>query len=156
MGRPFRKGLRFFSHDTDMSNDPKIQAIEALYEMKGYAVFNKLLEKIYNTEEGYIEVKTELQIKVLADIFKFKVVEFTKYISDAVEIGLFDKEAYTKQKILTSNGVRKRIAEVQKDRQRSRKWNEEHRDNTTDDDNKDGKDGDSSWANRGRKPSGDK
>ena len=132
MGRPFKQGLQYYSHDVDMSADPKVEAIEALYGLLGYAYFNKLLEKIYRSESGCLEVGTDLQVKVLAVSLKMTAEEFGDYLRNATERGLFDKQKYDNDHILTSNGVMKRIGEVAKTRDRAREWNVTHRDKTQD------------------------
>ena len=47
MTRPQKQGLDYFSHDTDASNDEKIEAMEAVYGLAGHAFYFKLLERIY-------------------------------------------------------------------------------------------------------------
>jgi DNA-binding protein H-NS len=150
MGRRIKEGMEFFGHESNASNDPKIQAIESLYGKAGYANYFKLLEKIYQTAHAELEVKTELQIKVLAISLGEKIEDFKQYLSDCCEINLFDKKLFENDHVLTSNGIKKRRKLVDTDRERSRKWNEEHRDKPPETDDK--KDVASAWAGRGRNP----
>ena len=50
MARPIKKGLSYFSLDCD--TDSKIEYIEAIHGLEGFAVVIKLWQRIYK-EEGY-------------------------------------------------------------------------------------------------------
>lgn len=52
MARPLKEGMDYFPHDTDASDDEKIEALRAIYGNDGYAFYFILLdlislEKIY-------------------------------------------------------------------------------------------------------------
>lgn len=134
MARPPKDGQDYFSHDTDMANDEKVLAIRSLYGWNGYAYYNALLEKIYRSADGCIEVKTDLQQSVLAKYFEVEVPKFNKYVNDCAEIGLFDKDKLSNEHIIFSNGASKRRDFILKERERAREWNREHRANKQDGD----------------------
>lgn len=57
MARPAEKGLEYFPLDVDIENNDKIQLIEVKYGLIGFALYIKLLCKIY--ENGYYYPWTE-------------------------------------------------------------------------------------------------
>ena len=113
MARPRKQGLTYFPHDTDACNDEKIHALMALYGAEGYAFYFILLEKVFRTENGRITCGNNTAIKAgLARSICIPLKKFDIILATALEIGAFNKEAYDKEGVLTSNGIEKRIISV--------------------------------------------
>ncbi len=124
MARPLKEGLDYFSHDVDMSDDEKIIAMEAIHGDSGYAFYCKLLERIYHSPGGFIEVKEDWQKQVLCSRLRKGMEEFTALLNTSIDIGLFNKDLYQQEGKLSSNGVMKRRAEVLREREYMRTWRE--------------------------------
>lgn len=68
MARPKKKNADYFPHDADMRNDPKIRALRRKFGIKGYAVWNMMLEVL--TDCDFFEYQwNRLNIELLAGDF---------------------------------------------------------------------------------------
>lgn len=106
MARPLKTGLEYFSHDVSLSSDDKVQFIEAKHGIIGYAVFCKLLEKIY--KNGYF-VKWEQRDEILfAKTNSVDVKAVKEIVSDCINEGLFSAKLYKGYNILTSRSIQLR------------------------------------------------
>lgn len=108
MARPLKNGLDYFSHDCTMSGDNKLQFIEAKHGMLGYAVFNKLLEKIYSN--GYYTKWEERDAFMFAKNNNVDIHILNDIVSDCIKEGLFSDNLYNSYFILTSKSIQKRYA----------------------------------------------
>jgi hypothetical protein len=115
MGAPQKIGLDYFPHDCDASQDEKIAALEGLHGLEGYAIYFKLLERIYRQggklkfEEGFSEAET---LRILAKGFGIVEAKIREIIQTSIRVGLFDKLEWEQKKVLTSTGILKRCAQV--------------------------------------------
>ncbi|MBS1494752.1 MAG: DUF4373 domain-containing protein [Bacteroidetes bacterium] len=106
MARPLKTGLEYFSHDVSLSSDDKIQFIEAKHGIIGYAVFCKLLEKIY--KNGYY-TKWEQRDEILfAKTNSVDVKAVREIVSDCINEGLFSAKLYNEFNVLTSRSIQLR------------------------------------------------
>ena len=121
MARPPKEGMDYFPHDTDASDDEKIEALRALYGNDGYAFYFILLERIYRTGNFEIEVSDAEIIQILARKVEVTVEKFNQMLSTALKWGCFDRVAYKERGILTSNGIKKRAVVVVEKREEMRK-----------------------------------
>ena len=112
MSRPRKIGMDYFPHDTDAVNDEKIEVMRNLYGNDGYAFYFILLERIYRTESGELDlsnhaIRLALIKKLMVDEEKFEAM-----LQTAFDVDLFDRKTYEERKVLTSNGIKKRVEEV--------------------------------------------
>ncbi|MBP9095159.1 MAG: DUF4373 domain-containing protein [Ignavibacteria bacterium] len=106
MARPLKTGLEYFSHDVSLSSDDKVQFIEAKHGIIGYAVFCKLLEKIY--KNGYY-AKWEQRDEILfAKTNSLDVKAVKEIVSDCINEGLFSAKLYNEHNVLTSRSIQLR------------------------------------------------
>jgi hypothetical protein len=128
MSRPRKTGLEFFPHDTDLSSDLKIEAVEAVHGIAGYGVYLKLLEIIYH-EGKSPDLKAPATALALAGRCHISIDQFNAILQTCVEVGLFEREAFEAGR-LDSNGIRSRSGYVEERResakQRQDKWRKEH------------------------------
>lgn len=110
MARPIKEGLDYFPHDVDLSNDEKIEAMEALYLNDGYSFYCKLLERIYRSG-GKLKFEGKENIIILAKKCNVSIDLFEQMLKSAFVLDLFDKEA-GKNGILTSSGIQERFSMV--------------------------------------------
>lgn len=111
MARPAKKGLDYFSHDTDASTSREVEYLEAKYGLIGYALFFKILEKIYG-HEGYYIPWTEIDASIFA-----KHCGVEKHVLDGVveiclELDLFSRWVYDANKVLTSASIQRRYLQA--------------------------------------------
>lgn len=106
MARPYKTGLDYFSHDVDMSNDDKIQLLELAHGLPGYAVMNKLLERIYSN--GYHSMFGEREQKLFARNAGIDAATVAAILETCLELEIFDKGMHERYGILTSAGIQKR------------------------------------------------
>ena len=108
MARHKKAGLDYYPHDIDMSADPKVEYLEAVHGIVGYAVLNKLLERIYRN--GYFTPWTEKDEILFARKIGITGEQLHKVIETCIEEELFDRRLFADHHILTSLGVQKRFA----------------------------------------------
>lgn len=106
MARPLKTGLEYFSHDVSLSFDEKIQFIEARHGIIGYAVYCKLLEKIY--KNGYYSRWEERDEILFAKTNSLDVSVVKQIVNDCVSEGLFSETHFKNNKILTSRSIQLR------------------------------------------------
>lgn len=112
MARPPKSGLDYFPHDTDAVNDEKVEALRMLYGNDGYAFYFILLERIYRTPDGELDVSDAETIQILSRKIEVTLEKFNKMLKTALKKGCFDSEKYYNVKVLTSPGIKKRIQPV--------------------------------------------
>lgn len=66
MGRPIKQGLDYFPHDTDASSDEKVESLRALYRNDGYAFYFIILERIYRSNNGELNLSSNEEKRILA------------------------------------------------------------------------------------------
>lgn len=106
MGRQPKRGLDFFSHDTDLFNDPKIKILKAKHGLVGYAVYLRLLELIYNENGYYITIDDDFNI-LFVDDNNIDIDVYINILNECINRGLFNKKVYDKYKVLTSERIQK-------------------------------------------------
>lgn len=124
MARPIKEGMSYFPHDVDASSDEKIEALRSLFDNDGYAFYFILLERIYRTSCGELDISND--IKKAAVIKKIGVTkeQFEKILDASFELGLFDKVLFNSTGCLTSHGIKCRFSEVERLREKWRKKKE--------------------------------
>lgn len=120
MARPLKDGLTYFQHDVNMSADEKLEALEAVHGNDGYAVWNKLLERIFKSY-GKLDMKDDVQRLSIAKKCNVTAEKFEAIIADAVRFCLFEREPWESEKRLTSERIRAQLETVEKEREEGRK-----------------------------------
>ncbi|MCC3156457.1 DUF4373 domain-containing protein [Hymenobacter sp. 15J16-1T3B] len=118
MARPKKVGLEYFPLNTRMND--KIDMLEAEHGLEGFAVYIKLLQLIYQTEAGELDMSNEFRWKMLPKTWGFPAENFRKIVDTMLEIGLFSTGEFTARKVLTSESVQKRIDAVTGRRRKDR------------------------------------
>jgi hypothetical protein len=108
MARPTKSGIDYFP--LDVETEDKIKLIEAKYGMTGFAVWIKLLQKIY--KHGYYIDWTEEKILLFSNEVNVDINKVNEIINDCLKWEVFDKTLKEKYGILTSRGIQKRYFEA--------------------------------------------
>lgn len=124
MARPQKEGLDYFPHDTDATSDEKIEAMRALHGNDGYAFYFILLERIYRTNNGELDISNTSKKAAIISKVGVSPEKFDAMLEDAFELELFDRSIYEQRQHITSNGIRKRVEEVKRLREKWRKKKE--------------------------------
>ncbi|MCA8830303.1 DUF4373 domain-containing protein [Hymenobacter pini] len=121
MARPKKVGLEYFPLDCQL--DDKVEMLEAEHGLIGFAAYIKLLQHIYQTEAGELDMSVVFRWKTLGKQLDMSVETLQQLLETMFAIGLFDKTAFTERQVLTSNGVQKRRKRVAglREKDRSRK-----------------------------------
>lgn len=106
MARPLKPGLDYFSHDVDMSSDPKLELLEAKQGLIGYAVYCKLLEKIYRN--GYYLEWGDDTALIFSKRVNVDINTLSAIVNDSINVGLFHEKLFQSHSILTSHGIQSR------------------------------------------------
>ena len=112
MARPQKQGMDYFPHDTDASNDEKVEALRILYGNDGYAFYFILLERIYRTPDFELDISDAETIQILAKKVEVKPEKFSEMLQTSLKRGCFCRESYEKRQVLTSTGIKKRSQSV--------------------------------------------
>ncbi len=116
MARPKKDNADYFSHDSDMRNDPKVRALRRKYGLNGYAVYNFMLEVL--TDSIFFEYEwNDLNIEILAGDFDI-VPEDLKLI---IEYCTYTLQLFTiENNLIWCNTLRKRFESLLSKRKRDR------------------------------------
>lgn len=111
MARPKKIGLDYFPHDCDASGDEKLEPIEALYGNDGYAVYFKILERIYRAG-GALDFSDPDMSIMIAKKCNLTIERFNVILEKMLDKDLFLKNEFVRKKVLTSAGIKKRISPI--------------------------------------------
>lgn len=104
-----KSGIDYFP--LDVSLDSKFDLLEAEFGLEGFAAIIKLYQKIYGGE-GYYMMWDEESALLFARRLGLSVAKVEKLVCAAVTRGLFNKELFENDDILTSRGIQKRYFEI--------------------------------------------
>lgn len=119
MARPRKEGLDYFPLDVNL--DYKWEAVEAVHGLEGFGVVIKLFQECYKTVNGEIDISVVIRRKTLEKKLNISEELLNNIVKTCVEVELFDKNRWNSGEIITSNGVKKRIDAVSKDRENARR-----------------------------------
>ncbi len=118
MARPKKQGLDYFPHDVDASNDEKVEAMEAVHGALGYSFAFKMMERVYRAG-GELNLADDPIRQVIAVFSTSKTPEkFDALLRTAMDVNLFDSARFSRDKVVTSPGIKSRCSKVQKERKR--------------------------------------
>jgi hypothetical protein len=121
MARPVKIGMDYFPHDTDASNDEKIDFLRSLYRNDGYAFYFILLERIYRSPVLEIDLSYDDMKKVMAKKVGVSLKRFLAIMNSSLSINLFSKSDFDEKGVLTSPAIKKRAEVVYSKRENERK-----------------------------------
>lgn len=107
MARPIKKGIDYFSFDTDFFEDPKIKRLKHMHGSLGIILYINILTRLYRECGYYIIIEEDILIDI-AEYFKTSVEDIEMIIDYAVSIGLFkETELLNKVTVLTSERIQR-------------------------------------------------
>ena len=108
MARPVKEGLDYFELDCHM--EEKVRLIQAEYGLKGFAVFVKLLQKIYGERGYYCEWTQDSELLFMSEngLDSGCLQLLREIVSACIRRNIFSEKLFNEFGILTSYGVQKR------------------------------------------------
>ena len=103
MARTTKKGIDYFSHDVDLSQNKKIRILKAKFGLVGYAVYLILLENIYKNGY-YLQLDEDFNI-LFADDNNIDFNVYINILNVCINKNLFDDNLHKKYNILTSDRI---------------------------------------------------
>jgi|GEM_PF-6190576 len=112
-----KKGIDYFSHDTNLSNDQGVELLEAEFGLKGYAIYLKILENIYADKGYYMEWGKDVKL-----LFAKKVGESGRLVGEVLggllRRGLLSQSVFEEFDVLTSRSIQRRYLHSTKRRKK--------------------------------------
>lgn len=110
MARTSKKGLDYFPMDIDIFSDLKIRKLIKYQGGKAITIYALLLCNIYKNGY-YIEWDTELPF-ICSELTGFDEAYISEVIKTCLSLGLFSKELFEAEGVLTSKGVQERYSRI--------------------------------------------
>lgn len=111
MARPIKPSIEYFPLDVVM--DTKFELIEAEFQLTGFAIVVKLLQRVYGEQGYYCEWNDEVAL-LFARKNGVGVNVVSEIVRAALKRGIFDKEMFERFGILTSKGIQRRYLKAKK------------------------------------------
>ena len=115
MARPQTTGISYFSFDSDLPEKDFVFLIEERCGLAGFAIFVKILCKIYE-EEGYYLPFCEKKRAIFSRKIGATTDQVNEVLAVCLEEGIFSKEIFDEFTVLTSRGIQKRYFEATRKR----------------------------------------
>lgn len=116
MARPLKKGLDYWSKDTDFYSDPKVRKIGRRCGAASLTILDSFFCKIYH--EGYYITLDEDMVEDIADE-TFTTPELVLRTADfAVQVGFFHEDFYRRNSVLTGLSLQQRYFSATSRRQK--------------------------------------
>lgn len=96
--------MRAFLVET--KKDTKLQILDSRFPVAGMYAWIELLSNIYGVE-GYYMRADDITLELFANSCKIRKEKMKKIISCCLDLGLFDKDQYERNAILTSNAIQR-------------------------------------------------
>ncbi|MDO4163970.1 MAG: DUF4373 domain-containing protein [Bacteroides sp.] len=110
MARTSKSGLEYFPMDIDIFNDIKIRKLIKRQGGKAVTVYALLLCNIY--KDGYY-VKWDKELPfICSELTGFDEAYIQEVINSCLSLGLFSKELFEKEQVLTSKGIQERYSRI--------------------------------------------
>lgn len=110
MARTLKKGLDYFPLDIDIFNDLKIRKLIKYQGGKAITVYALLLCNIYKSGY-YMKWDKELPF-ICSELTGFEEAYISEVIKTCLTLGLFSKELFDAEKVLTSKGIQERYSRI--------------------------------------------
>lgn len=103
----FKKGLDYFSFDTDIFQSLKIKCLKREFGCEGVAVYTYLMSEIFRVEGFWVGITPELLFDI-SDYLGVSEERIRKIIVRGCELEIFNNKMFKKHSILTSEDIQRR------------------------------------------------
>lgn len=118
MARPRKRGLDFYSLDTNVFSNRKIRRLLKNFGANGYLIYSYVLTEIYRDKGCFIVWDEDTAFDV-SDYLNLKETVVSEVINYCCNVGLFNKELRTSGGILTSKNIQEFWVSVSKKAKRT-------------------------------------
>ncbi|MCW3111104.1 MAG: hypothetical protein JWQ09_5610 [Segetibacter sp.] len=101
-------GFDYYSSDTNRYQDIKIKKLKKTFKGTGLAIHDFILNEIYRLKGYWIKWDDSTAFDV-ADYFEIKETLVNEVVNYCCSVGLFDRELFTSERVLTSAAIQKRF-----------------------------------------------
>ena len=113
-----KKGLIFYQNDTDRYQDMKVKRLKKQFSCSGVAIWDYVLNEIYRVEGSFLVWNADCAFDV-SDYFGIKESLVNEVINYCVNIGLFNKELFSNESVITSKAIQLRYVSICKKAKRT-------------------------------------
>lgn len=114
MARPAKKGISSFPVDVNIFSDVRIRKLIKFQGSRAIVVYMSLLCNIY--KNGYYSLWNDDTLFTISDETGCELGFTREVIMSCLKIGLFDRDMFKTEKVLTSAGIQRRFLEVNRRR----------------------------------------
>jgi hypothetical protein len=121
MARPKEEGISYFTHDVKFNDD--METLITLHGNDALAVMERTWMTVYSKahEIGVaFPFHDSARRKRLAEVSRVSEKKLTEIVESAVELGLFDKELFKVDQVLTSNRIKRTVERINLEREKAR------------------------------------
>jgi hypothetical protein len=108
-----KRGFDYYNIKTDRYLDIRIKRLKREYKCDGIAIYDYILCEIYRVKGYYVEWSEHFLFDI-DDYFGITEKRITEIVKYCTEIGLFNKEVFEKNSIVTSQAIQNRFLEMSK------------------------------------------
>lgn len=116
MARPKKDNADYFTHDSDMRNDPRIKALRRKFSFAGYSIWCYMLEVFTDSDHFHYEWN-ELNIELLAGDFDCDTKLLVEVVDYCIKLDLMQIDS---ENLISSYQHRKRFKSLLSKRKRDR------------------------------------
>ncbi|WP_448607203.1 DUF4373 domain-containing protein [Paenimyroides ceti] len=110
MARPNKIGLFYYNIDTDRYSDIRIRRLKNDFKCMGLCVYDYILNSIYRNG-GVLEWDESTAFDV-SEYFGLKETQVIEVVNYCCKTGLFNKELFTSERVLTSKSIQERYVYI--------------------------------------------
>jgi len=121
MARPEQQGASWFQHYSNASDSLEVRMLIDKFGAAGYGAYNILLEEIYKTENGELELKTERQKKIIRTKIGLTLRSFEEILSELIGNEFFSENDFRQNGVLTNDTIKELFLQLQAERERNKK-----------------------------------
>jgi len=117
MARPIKKGVDYFSCDTDLFNDRKIKRLIRKNGIESFTIYWYVLNEIYRDQGYYLKWDKDYSFDV-SDFFNCPESLIIDVLTSCINLNLFDEGIFNKYSVLTSKSIQQRWLKIVSDAKR--------------------------------------
>ena len=106
-----KNGFPYYGVDTDRYQDIRIKRLKKNMNCEGIAVYDYILCEIYRVQGCYIDWDENTNFDV-SEYFGLKETRVSEIVNYCCAVGLFNKELFTKERVLTSKSIQTRYVDM--------------------------------------------
>lgn len=119
MARPPKEELSYFNLDTAFEEN--FETLISAFGNDGLAFQVRWWQTAYRYSAGAVDLSDEISLARMCEKVRVEPERFLQIADAAGKLGLIDRDRWRKERVLTSNGARKRLERIKEEREKGRK-----------------------------------